>query len=157
MAQKNLLQSAGDVTAVPSGYVGESLTASSTSDFSQSNPVQGTVYDLGPTLTITPGKWLIMFSSIATTTRATGTGGTYLNCQLRDSSNNVLYGNYTTVNSGFAENWAAFSGSLVFTTTTGTTLKTGLLVNQNGAVNTYSILTNRGSQGIIYITALRIA
>jgi hypothetical protein len=55
MTQKALLQSAGDGTVVPAGYVGERLTASG----SQAGNVSGVVtVNLASGITLTPGVWI---------------------------------------------------------------------------------------------------
>jgi len=56
MTQKALLQSAGDGTAVPDGYVGQRLTASGTQTGSASGVV---TVNLGTGVTLTPGVWIV--------------------------------------------------------------------------------------------------
>jgi len=56
MTQKSLLQSAGDGTAVPAGYVGEVLTSSGT----QTGSASGTItVNMGTGVTLTPGTWIV--------------------------------------------------------------------------------------------------
>jgi hypothetical protein len=60
MTQKSLLQSAGDGTAVPAGYVGETLRSLVSSETSW--PVSTGVWGDFSSLTLTSGTWLINFT-----------------------------------------------------------------------------------------------
>jgi hypothetical protein len=56
MTQKALLQSSGDGTAVPAGYVGERLLSSGTE---VSLPSGTITTNLGTGITLTPGVWIV--------------------------------------------------------------------------------------------------
>jgi hypothetical protein len=62
MTQKALLQSAGDGTAAPAGYIGERLLSSGT----EISLPSGTITtNLGTGITLTPGVWMVQAHSVA--------------------------------------------------------------------------------------------
>lgn len=73
MPQKQLLQSAGDGTVVPAGYVGQVIIASGSRLFSGTTGNTWWVGTLssGSGITLTPGVWMVGYSF-----EATWTGGT---------------------------------------------------------------------------------
>jgi hypothetical protein len=89
MTQKQLLQGAGDGTAVPAGFIGEKLEATITSTFTQASPVAQTIYDVtGLSISVTPGVWVMSAFGVVQVSCANTsvTGVLYL----RDSANNNI-------------------------------------------------------------------
>ena len=79
MPNKQLLQSAGDGTTIPAGYVGQRLTSSGT----QTGSASGTVtVNLSTPITLTPGVWIVQASG-----QATVVAPTRVTCTITNSSN----------------------------------------------------------------------
>lgn len=80
-------------TAVPTGYIGEIVQTNVTSNFTQSTPVLGTLYDVtGVNISLTPGNWTIWAQSDmnVTTNDAVTTRLAFGEIAIRDGSNNEL-------------------------------------------------------------------
>lgn len=93
MTQKALLQSAGDGTAVPAGYVGQVITASGTRAFSG---VTGSTWYVGTLssgsgITLPPGVWLVGYS--LETTWTGGTNAITTSVLTTDTADGVLSNN----------------------------------------------------------------
>jgi hypothetical protein len=89
MTQKSLLQSAGDGTAVPAGYVGEVVQANLTA-----NQTLVSISDVdlnGLSLSLGAGVWLISYSLSVDVTTTTANGHTnFAQTRITDSSNNLV-------------------------------------------------------------------
>ena len=90
MTQKALLQSSGDGTAVPAGYIGETINVDITS--SVATTVANTPVDCAQTITLTPGVWKLEAAGQMRMSGAAGraTGPAYGHVQLTDSANTEL-------------------------------------------------------------------
>lgn len=97
MAQKNLLQSAGDGTAVPSGYVGETLRSLVSTETSW--PVATNVWGDLSSLQLTAGMWIVnltfhfsKFDSTYGNSNTINFLGVGLSTTSGNSSTNLTYG-----------------------------------------------------------------
>ena len=91
MTQKQLIQGAGDGTAVPAGYIGETITVDITS--SVGTVSANTAVDCAQTLTLpTAGVWRIEAAGQARISTSAGrtTGPAFGHVQLTDSANTQL-------------------------------------------------------------------
>lgn len=75
MTQKALLQSAGDGTVVPAGYVGEVLRGTRTTISEVIPGVSGTWYDTGISIPVTPGIYNIYMFALNRTYLSAYTSG----------------------------------------------------------------------------------
>lgn len=92
MAQKNLLQSAGDGTAIPAGYVGEFVRATSTSLFTQNGPTSGTFYGVTNLILTIPsaGVWLVGYNASVQTDPPSGASSEIIGrARLRNTTDNT--------------------------------------------------------------------
>jgi len=81
MTQKNLLQSAGDGTAVPSGYVGQRLV----NTVSVTGQASGTVTVTNASVELTPGIWQVYVVGLGKTV-----GPTYVQVAIANISNSQI-------------------------------------------------------------------
>lgn len=118
MANKQLLQSAGDGTAVPAGYIGELRTATNDAN----SIASGTIRNTG-TLTLTPGVYL-MWATLGTDFSSTNPNVTKLEISLSTTSaaHNMTYKSSFPVPSTIANGFGKLSTApAVITVTTSTT------------------------------------
>lgn len=89
MTQKALLQSAGDGTAVPAGYVGERKLASASADISLSTSIS----DVGLSFTLEPGEWVVGYRASVYLNNPTGSNANnFVNLVITDGSNVAISG-----------------------------------------------------------------
>ena len=81
MTQKQLIQGAGDGTAVPAGHIGETLTATGTLSATTA------AYLVGATLTLTTGVW--SFSAVGFVSGAAGFTGLQSRLNLKGAASYV--------------------------------------------------------------------
>lgn len=123
MTQKALLQSAGDGTAVPSGYVGEVISASPASNIV---PTGSNVIITLASIVLTPGTWMVQG------------GGRFSNGVTPPSSFTGLYGGLSTI-------LGTFDGKYAFSVVP----LTGSANVSN--VNTLSLIINVSTNTTIYL------
>jgi len=84
MTQKSQLQSAGDGTAVPSGYVGERKISSASTNITLSTSVS----DIGLSFTLEPGEWIVGYRASVYLNNPTGSSATNsVNLIITDGNN----------------------------------------------------------------------
>ena len=125
MANKQQLQSAGDGTAIPAGYVGEVIETASFSDYTCTTSEENIT---GASITLGSGVWRIFYSlSVNATTGAVAGNITSVDVLLTNSSNtkignsqkklyanNTGSGNYVLISTLTAEAIVSISTSTIY-------------------------------------------
>jgi hypothetical protein len=159
MANKALIESGGDGTAVPSGAVGEKITAT-LAGISQLSPPASTIYEDTGTLTLSAGTWRIVSSSSLYCQVNSVAGSAqipiYMGC-LRQVGFGTLVDCYAgmspPVNSGYSACQANFE--FITTISTSTQFRQGISwIPNSGSPTVNSIATNASRS---YLYAVRIA
>ncbi len=143
-------------TTVAAGFVGEVISATSSSLFSQVTPTGGQFYDVtGLSVTLTAGVWHIFLSAHAQCA-PTGAGSLYNVVALRTGST-VIASGFASEAESIAEAYSSISLSQVVSISASTTYKTSVSTNIFAGSPTAGTLYERGDATPSYIYAVRIA
>lgn len=167
--QSGLVQRAGQLLgtntndSAVSGYVGEIITATSTSSVAQASPVLGTIYDPGISVDLSAGDWMIYAHGVTGADWSSGAGSTgQVSLYVRTVSTVIQSGSAGYVGddaaglnvSRYIANSVSFVANVKIAATT--TYKLSYSVQSITGSPVFSSLRLRGDQATTYITAVRI-
>lgn len=157
MTQKALLQSAGDGTAVPAGYVGERITwITAPSSFA---PTTVETDWTNAFITLTPGIWMVVANiEMGYGSNSGGSGNTQF--KITDSSNNLIQNMNKQVGGTVpgTSGWAIYgvaSGSFIANLSSTTTYKIRVFKVDGSGVGNSNVFNTSSAYSEFY--AVRIA